>query len=74
MAAQQGKFDGELWFFTYDHTAKTDEITKDKHVNVTFVDPSDNRYVWLSGMASVVRTGEGGRPVTRWPRRGFPRD
>ena len=55
MAQQPGGFDGELWFFTYDHTAKTDEITKDKHVNVAFVDPGYNRYVSLSGLASVVK-------------------
>lgn len=51
MGLQQSEFDGELWFFTYDHTHKTDEIQAHPNVNVAF----ENKGSWvsLSGIASL---------------------
>jgi general stress protein 26 len=47
-------FDGELWFFTDDHSAKVDEINQEHHVNLAYADPSSNTYVSISGRANVV--------------------
>ena len=55
MATQQVEFSGELWFFTQYNSGKVDEIRNDQHVNVSYADPSDNRYVSVSGRAMIVR-------------------
>lgn len=51
MGLQQVEFDGDVWFFTYDHTHKTEEIRAHPNVNVSF----ENRGSWvsLSGVASL---------------------
>ncbi|HEX7486801.1 MAG TPA: pyridoxamine 5'-phosphate oxidase family protein [Vicinamibacterales bacterium] len=54
MAAQRTVFDGELWFLTARAAGKTSEIRDRQAVHVTFVSPSDNRYVWASGTATIV--------------------
>ena len=54
MVTQRTPFDGDLWFVTAKATGKTGEIRDRQAVHVTFVSPSDNRYVWASGTASVV--------------------
>lgn len=48
-------FDGTLWFFTKRSAPKVEEIAEDQRVNVAFSDPSDERFVSMSGRASVVR-------------------
>src|SRR5205814_743785 len=55
MATQQAEFDGELWFFTALHSLKVHEIQDDQHVNVSYADSDANRYVSVSGRASIVR-------------------
>jgi general stress protein 26 len=55
MAMLSQPFDGTLWFFTKRSAAKSDEILADQRVNVSFADPSDERYVSLSGRAAIVR-------------------
>ena len=55
MATQQAEFDGDLWFFTGQSTAKVDEIRQDQDVNVSYANPDDNRYVSVSGRARLVR-------------------
>ncbi len=55
MAMQNDAFDGELWFFTGAHSPKMEEILRDSHVNVSFTDTDDNRFVSLSGRAELVR-------------------
>ena len=54
MATQQNDFDGQLWFFTGKSSHKVVEIGKDYHVNLSYADPSDNRYVSISGTAELV--------------------
>lgn len=54
MATQQVEFDGDLWFFTWDDSPKTDQVNQDHHVNVAFSEPKDQTYVSMSGMATVV--------------------
>jgi general stress protein 26 len=55
MVTQQTKFDGDLWFFTGASTPKAHEIEDDQHVNLSYAAPDDNRYVSVSGRATLVR-------------------
>ncbi|HYP06225.1 MAG TPA: pyridoxamine 5'-phosphate oxidase family protein [Bryobacteraceae bacterium] len=55
MANQDEAFDGTLWFFTEADSTKVHELERDRHVNLSYADASDNRYVSVSGTASVVR-------------------
>ena len=55
MATQQTEFDGDLWFFTQVGSAKVEEIQDDRHVNVSYADAGENRYVSIAGTASLVR-------------------
>ena len=55
MATQEAEFDGDLWFFTDADSAKVHEVEQDRHVNVSYADPDGQRYVSVSGTASVVR-------------------
>ncbi|RKG96072.1 pyridoxamine 5'-phosphate oxidase family protein [Corallococcus carmarthensis] len=48
-------FDGELWFFTNDHTHKVDEVQKDHHVSLAYSDPTRDRYVSVSGRCQLIR-------------------
>ena len=54
MVTQRERFDGSLWFVTARAAGKTGEIRDRQAVHVTFVAPSENRYVWASGTASIV--------------------
>ena len=55
MSTQEVEFDGELWFFTYGNTPKVRDIELNHHVNVSYADPGNQRYVSVTGTASVVR-------------------
>lgn len=55
MMTQGKQFDRILWFFTAAHSAKGDEIAEDQEVNLSYADPSANRYVSVSGRAKLVR-------------------
>lgn len=55
MATQKEPFDGELWFFTQASAPKVDEIEADRHVNLSYAQPKDQRYVSVSGTAQLVR-------------------
>jgi general stress protein 26 len=48
------KFDGDLWFFTSASEPKVDEVRRDHQVNVSYADIDGNRYVSVSGAASIV--------------------
>ncbi len=54
MGTQQAPFDGQLWFFTDADSGKVYEIAGEHHVNLSYADPGNNRYVSISGLASVV--------------------
>ncbi len=54
MYTQQPEFDGDIWFFTRDDSAKTDEVAKDKQVNLSYASEKNNLYVSVSGTAQVV--------------------
>jgi general stress protein 26 len=55
MQTQEVEFDGTLWFFTSTETHKTDEIEKDRRVNVSYAAPDSNTYVSVSGTAEIVK-------------------
>jgi general stress protein 26 len=55
MATQQLEFDGDLWFFTNADSAKVEEARNQRHVNVSYALPDDQRYLSVSGTAEMVR-------------------
>ncbi|WP_338871708.1 pyridoxamine 5'-phosphate oxidase family protein [Myxococcus stipitatus] len=55
MWTQDHDFDGDLWFITREHSHKVDELDEDHHVNISFADPSRERYVSVSGRCQLVR-------------------
>jgi general stress protein 26 len=55
MVAQEGEFDGTLWFFTKTPSGKVDEVAREEQVCLTYASPEENRYVSVSGAARVVR-------------------
>jgi general stress protein 26 len=58
MGVPKYEFEGELWFFTADHTPKTDELSEDERVNVALNEPKNERYLSISGRARVVKDAE----------------
>ncbi len=54
MQTQDVDFDGDLWFFTSSETHKTEEIEKDRRVNVSYSAPESNTYVSATGTAEIV--------------------
>ena len=67
MATLKGGFDGDLWFITRSNAPKTDEIRDNQHVNVAYYDADDDRYVSISGTATLVR--DPARVQELWSRR-----
>ena len=55
MVASASAFDGTLWFFTRTTSTVAQEVTGDSHVNITYVSAPEDRFVSVSGTASVVR-------------------
>jgi general stress protein 26 len=55
MAAPQVAFDGALWFVSGADTPKVEDAPPHHQVNVSFADPEHQRYVAISGTASLVR-------------------
>lgn len=54
MATQTTEFDGTLWFFTGQSASMVSEIDWNPEVNLSYAQPSDNRYVSVSGSAEAV--------------------
>jgi general stress protein 26 len=67
MASLKGGFDGDLWFVTRAGAPKTEEIRDNQHVNVGFSDPEEERFVSISGLASLVR--DAAKVEDLWSRR-----
>lgn len=57
MMMQDVEFDGDLWFFTAASSPKVQEVQQVNQVNVSFAAPDKQRYVSVSGRASLVRDG-----------------
>jgi general stress protein 26 len=58
MWTHERDFDGELWFFTREHSAKVDEVEHDHHVNLAYAEPGQDRFVSISGRCRLVRDPE----------------
>jgi general stress protein 26 len=56
MGVQEVEFDGDLWFFADETSAKVGEIAHDAQVNVSF--SSGSSWLSVSGTASLVRDRE----------------
>ena len=56
-------FDGELWFFTREHSPKVDEVERDSHVSLSYSDTARDRYVSVSGVARLVLDKEKAREL-----------
>jgi general stress protein 26 len=54
MWTHERDFDGELWFFTREHSAKVDEVERDHHVNLAYAEPSKDSFVSVSGRCRLV--------------------
>ncbi|SDV03223.1 General stress protein 26 [Microlunatus sagamiharensis] len=53
LAVQQREFDGDLWFFTEDPSAKTDQVRANDQVNVAI--EAGHGWLSISGTGSVVK-------------------
>jgi general stress protein 26 len=58
MVASENAFDGTLWFFTRTSSAVAQEVAGNSMVNITYVSAPEDRFVSVSGSASVVRDTE----------------
>ena len=54
MALQEAEFDGDLWFFAYDDSAKAAQVRAHPEVNVSFSDEKHHSWTSISGRAEVV--------------------
>lgn len=63
MATLKSEFDGDLWFFTDDDAPKVEEIREEHHVCVSYANPSSQKYVSVSGLASVLHDKERAREL-----------
>ena len=56
MTTQQTEFDGTLWFFTGLSSGKVNELewNRNPEVNLSYAQPSDSRYVSVSGNGEIV--------------------
>ena len=55
MATQNSPFDGTLWFFTSANSGKVSELDWNPEVNLSCAEPSDTKYVSISGNGEIVR-------------------
>jgi general stress protein 26 len=54
MATHDVEFDGDLWFFTQEHSPKVEEVQREHQVNVSYADSGKQRFVSVSGRAVLV--------------------
>ncbi|MDQ2711591.1 MAG: pyridoxamine 5'-phosphate oxidase family protein [Acidobacteriota bacterium] len=54
MATQDVEFDGDLWFFTKEHSPKVWEASHHRQVSVSFADAEKSRFIAASGVATLV--------------------
>jgi general stress protein 26 len=54
MSTAQFDDDGNIWFFTNDHSGKVDEVEGNHQICLAYSSPSKNSYVSISGDARVI--------------------
>ena len=55
MAVQDKPFDGTLWFLTRQSSDKVSELEKDRHITLSFSEPSDAKYITLKGRGIAMQ-------------------
>lgn len=55
MATREMDPEGTIWFFTSDDSLKAREISEEHEVNVSYAEPKTQRYVSVSGTATLER-------------------
>ncbi len=58
MSAHQDKFDGSLWFFTYAHSLKIDQIEGNQNILLGYSNPDKNEYISVNGTAEIIKSAE----------------
>jgi general stress protein 26 len=58
MALQEAEFDGDLWFFAYEDSAKVSQLRSNPQVNVSFSNSKQSEWTSISGAAEVVHNPE----------------
>lgn len=58
MVTQQFEAEGELWFFTADDSGKARDLAEEQAVNACYAEPKDQRYISISGNATIVHDRE----------------
>ena len=54
MGLQEAEFDGDLWFFAYQDSAKVSQIKAHPEVNVSFSDSKHASWTSIAGRAEIV--------------------
>jgi len=54
MSTRQMDENGDIWFFTSDHSKKVDEVEADHDVALSYIDAKGMRFVSVAGSARVV--------------------
>jgi len=54
MVTQDTEFDGDLWFFTQASAPKVEDVQQHQQVNLSYVKPSEDLFVSVSGTAQLV--------------------
>ena len=65
MALQEVEFDGDLWFFCYDDSAKAAQIRSQPEVNVSFANDKQSEWTSCPGRRRSLTTG-GTRAERLW--------
>jgi general stress protein 26 len=55
MATQKRAAGSDLWFVTFDGTAKLDDLSQDPHLNLTYFRESSKEWISVSGTATVSK-------------------
>lgn len=54
MAVQEAEFDGDLWFFAYEESAKVAQVRSHPKVNVSLANDKKSEWTSIAGSAEVV--------------------
>lgn len=63
MATLQVDDEGQLWFFTADDSGKSEDIAAEHAVNLSYAEPKNQRYISISGNASLEHDREKAREL-----------
>ena len=58
MQTLKREFDGDIYFFTHASDPKVDEVQQENHVNLSYASPDNDRYISVSGKATIERDHE----------------